>query len=168
MRKEVETRNYQTYIQGNTVRKMEAVPAMPDYREERRKRQEKERQDALKRKKRQERQAKERALRNSRSYVMFLTMAVAIFGVFAVTYINIQSDITARMRTISSLESQITDLKAENDEAYKRLNTVTDLDAIKEKAIHELGMFYATEDQVVYYTVEKDNYMNQYIEIPAE
>ena len=53
--------------------------------------------------------------------VVFLTMAVTVFGVFAGTYIKIQSDMTARMNTISSLESQIADLKADNDEAYKRI-----------------------------------------------
>ena len=72
------------------------------------------------------------------------------------------------MRTISNLESQIADLKAENDEAFKRINTAVDLDAIKNTAINELGMFYASEDQIIYYTVENDDYMNQYIEIPAE
>ena len=91
-----------------------------------------------------------------------------VFGMFAGAYINIQSDITARMRTISNLESQIADLKAENDEAFKRINTAVDLDAIKNTAINELGMFYASEDQIIYYTVENDDYMNQYIEIPAE
>ena len=40
------------------------------------------------------------------------------------------------------------------------------LDAIKEKAINELGMFYATQDQIVYYSVDKTDYMNQYNEIP--
>lgn len=166
MRREVETTGY--YTEGNTVRQLQAMPAMPDYREERRKREEKERQDALKRKKRAERKAKEKALRSSKRYVVFLTMAVMVFGMFAGAYINIQSDITARMRKISNLESQIADLKAENDEAYKRINTAVDLDAIKNTAINELGMFYASQDQIIYYTVENDDYMNQYIEIPAE
>ena len=166
MRREVETTGY--YTEGNTVRQLQAMPAIPDYREERRKREEKERQDALKRKKRAERKAKEKALRSSKRYVVFLTMAVMVFGMFAGAYINIQSDITARMRKISNLESQIADLKAENDEAYKRINTAVDLDAIKNTAINELGMFYASQDQISYYTVENDDYMNQYIEIPAE
>ena len=81
-------------------------------------------------------------------------------------YIKLQSDVTARMKKIASLESQVTDLKADNDEAYKRINTAVDLDAIKEKAINELGMFYATQDQIVYYSVDKTDYMNQYNEIP--
>ena len=157
------------YTEGNTVRKMSAMPeSMPDYRQERKRREQEEREAELKRKKRIARKQQEKALRNSRKYVVFLTMGAIIFAGFAGLYIKIQSDITARMKTISKLESQIADLRAENDEAYKRISTAVDLDAIKEKAINELGMFYATEKQIVYYTVENDDYMNQYIEIPEE
>lgn len=161
------TKNY--YTEGNAARQMQAMPAsMPDYREERRRREEAEREAELRRKKRIARKNQEKALRTSRRYVMFLSMGAIIFAVFAGAYIKIQSDITARMRNISKLESQISDLKAENDEAYKRISTAVDLDAIKDTAINELGMFYATSDQIIYYTVENDDYMNQYIEIPAE
>lgn len=95
-------------------------------------------------------------------------MAVVVFGIFAGTYIKIQSDITSRMKSIASLESQIADLKADNDEAYKRISTSVDLDYVKDVAINELGMFYATEEQIVYYTVDKDDYMNQYSDIPTK
>lgn len=166
MRREFETSGY--YTQGNAARQVEVMPAMPDYREEQRRHKQELEEKEQRRQKRELRQAKERALRANRRYAIFLTMGVAIFGLFAGTYINIQSDITARMKTISILESQIADLKAENDEAYKRINTAIDLDAIKSTAINELGMFYATQDQIVYYTVENDDYMNQYIQIPTE
>lgn len=157
------------YTEGNTVRQMSAMPAsMPDYREERRRKAQEEREAELRREKRIAHKNRERALRTSRRYVVFLSMGAIIFASFASVYINIQSDITARMKTISKLESQISDLKAENDEAYKRISTAIDLDAIKDKAINELGMFYATSGQIVYYTVENDDYMNQYIEIPEE
>lgn len=104
----------------------------------------------------------------SRSYVAFLTMAVLVFASFAGMYIHIQSDVTARMKTISGLESQIADLKADNDEAYKRINTAVDLDSIREVAMTQLGMSYAKESQIVYYSVGDDDYMNQYSEIPSE
>ena len=167
MKRKLEKTMY--YTEGNAARQMQAMPAsMPDYREERRRREEEEREAELKRKKRIARKNQEKALRTSRKYVMFLSMGAVIFAIFAGSYIKIQSDITARMRKISSLESQISDLRAENDEAYKRISTAVDLEAIKNRAINELGMFYATSDQIVYYTVEKDDYMNQYIEIPKE
>lgn len=157
------------YTEGSAARQMQAMPAsVPDYREERRRREEEEREAELRRKKRIARKNQEKALRTSRKYVMFLSMGAIIFAVFAGAYIKIQSDITARMNKISKLESQITMLRAENDETLKRMSTAVDLDAIKNTAINELGMFYATSDQIIYYTVDNDDYMNQYIEIPEE
>lgn len=157
------------YTEGNTVRQMSAMPeSMPDYRKERIRREQEEREAELRRKKRIARKNQEKALRTSRRYVMFLSMGAVVFAMVAGAYIKIQSDITARMKTISKLESQIADLRAENDEAYKRISTAVDLDAIKDTAINELGMFYATSRQIVYYTVENDDYMNQYIAIPTE
>ena len=156
-------RNRAYQVEGNTVRRMEA---MPDYRQEHRDRQQREREEELRKRRRAAARNQEKALRMSKSYVVFLTMAVTVFGVFCGAYIKLQSDVTARMKTIASLESQITDLKADNDEAYKRINTAVDLDAIKETAINDLGMFYATEDQIVYYSVDKTDYMKQYNEMP--
>lgn len=154
-------RNY--YIDGNTVRRMEAAP---DYRRVQRERIERQREEEQRRRRRAARRNQEKALRMSRSYVAFLTMAVVVFGAFAGLYIHIQSDVTARMKTISGLESQIADLKADNDEAYKRINTAIDLDSIRDKAMNELGMSYARESQIIYYSVGEDDYMNQYGEIP--
>lgn len=151
------------YIDGNTIRRMEAVP---DYRRVQKERIEREREEEERRRRRAVRRNQERALRMSKSYVAFLTMAVVIFGVFAGLYIHIQSDVTARMSKIAGLESQIADLKADNDEAYKRINTAVDLDSIRDKAMNELGMSYARESQIIYYSVGEDDYMNQYGEIP--
>ena len=180
MRNEAAERKY--YIDGNTVRRMEAAPAVtrPDRRlrenrpehvtRERRERErrEREREIELRNRKRAARRNQERALRMSKSYVALLTMAVMVFGIFTGAYIHIQSEMTARMNQISSLESQIADLKADNDEAYKRINTSVDLDSIRNTAMTEYGMSYAKESQIVYYTVNDDDYMNQYSEIPRE
>ena len=139
------------YVDGNTVRRLEGEPE-----ERRRKQLEKERK---------ERQKKNRRVA-SMGYVSFCTMAVLISCVVCVTYIQLQSDITSRMKHISTLESQITDLKADNDAAIKRIDLSTDLEDVKYKAIHELGMKYAGPGQIVYYTVEDSDYMNQYSDIP--
>lgn len=164
-----QTRDYHTQrpyrVDGNTVRRVEAEP---DYRRQQRERQEKEERENLRRRRRAAVRNREKELRMSKSYVVFLTMAVTVFGVFCGSYIKLQSDVTARMKAIAKLESQITDLKADNDEAYKRINTTVDLDGIRNTAINELGMFYATEDQIVYYSVDRNDYMNQYTEIPQK
>lgn len=164
-RRRTSERDY--YVDGNTVRRAEAAPVRRPQREPN-ERQKREREEELRGRKRAARRNQERALRMSRSYVAFLTMAVAVFGAFAGLYIHIQSDVTARMKTISSLESQIADLKADNDEAYKRINTAVDLDSIRNTAMLQLGMCYAKESQIIYYSVGEDDYMNQYSEIPSE
>lgn len=153
------------YIDGNTVRRMEAAP---DYRREREERIRREREKEQQRRQRAVRRNQERALRTSKSYVAFMTMAVLVFATFTGLYIKIQSDVTVRMKTIASLESQIADVKADNDEAYKRINTSVNLEAVRNVAMTELGMSYAKESQIIYYSVGDDDYMNQYSEIPAE
>ena len=72
------------------------------------------------------------------------------------------------MKNISALESEIADLKTDNDTTLKRINTSVDLNQIKEKAIGELGMVYASQDQVAYYSIEDTDYMTQYSDIPAK
>ena len=64
------------------------------------------------------------------------------------------------------MQSQIEDLRADNDARYKEITTSVDLNYIKDVAMNQLGMSYATEDQVVYYSVEKNNFMDQYSDIP--
>lgn len=166
MRDEYEEIRY--YTDGNTVRQMEAMPDETDYREKRRRRLEEEQKEEARRQRRLIRQAQERARNNSRQYLALLLAGVLVFGGFVAAYITIQSDITTRMKSIASLETQVSNLKAENDEAYKRISMAIDIEVVKNTAINELGMFYATPDQIVYYTVENDDYMNQYIEIPEE
>lgn len=153
------------YVDGNTVRRAEAAP---DYRQRRQERINEEEEAKERRRRRMVRREQERTLRVGRSYLTFLTMVMIVFGVFAGTYIKIQSDVTSRMDTVSNLESQIADLKAENDEAYKRLSTSVDLESMKKTALEELGMSYVKESQIVYYSVGDDDYMNQYGDIPAK
>lgn len=160
------------YIDGNTVRRTEAAPGRDNAERQHRERMtriEQERREAEERRRRRiARRNQERMLRMSRSYVAFLTMAVIVFGTFAGVYIKLQSDVTARMKHISSLESEIADIRADNDEAFKRINTSVDLDSIWNAAVTEYGMSYAREAQIVYYKVGDDDYMNQYGEIPGK
>lgn len=168
-RKNRNMRHSAYYIDGNTVRRNAAAPEYSQaerIEKERRERLRREKEEELRRKKRAIRRRQERELRMSRSYVAFLTVAVIVFGTYAGVYISIQSDVTDRMRKIANLESQIENLRADNDEAFKRINTTLDLDSIREIALGEYGMSYARESQIVYYSVGDEDYMNQYSEIP--
>lgn len=155
------SKNY--YVNGSTVRQMEAMPVRQPQKTDRREREEQKRR---KHRRNAIRRNRARALFMSKGYVTFLTVCVAIVALAAVSLIQIQSEVTKNMESIAALESQITDLKSENDARYKEIVTSVDLDYIKEVAINELGMHYATEDQVIYYSVENNNFMDQYSDIP--
>ena len=97
-----------------------------------------------------------------------ISMIIAAFlacGLF-VGYVSLQNDITTRMKHISSLENQISEIKADNNVAQSRIATSTNLADIKNSALTELGMVYATSSQIVYYSMGTEDYMSQYKDIP--
>lgn len=160
------------YTYGNAARQLEEMPDFAALKRQRqiavqRELEEKRRQD-------EERLRKERAVRRNRmremslgkGYVTFLTIAGIITAGISVGYVKLQSDITAHLKNISRLESQLEDVRADNAATAKRLNTAGDLRYVKQVAVGELGMRYASEGQVVYYTVDNSDYMNQYADIP--
>lgn len=150
------------YVDGNTVRRMETAP---DYRRER---EEKRQREIRRHNEHVARRNQERALHMNRGYVAFLTAAAMMTALVSAAYIQLQSELTSRLKNIATLESQISELKADNDSAYKRISTSVDLQTVKDTAINQLGMVYAGADQIVYYTVENDDYMNQYSDIPEQ
>ena len=99
-------------------------------------------------------------------YVAFLSVSLLVMCVAAVLYIRLQSGITTHLKTISALESQVAELKADNDAAEKRIETAVDLSTIKDIAMNQLGMSYAGPDQIIHYTVDKEDYMIQFEDIP--
>ena len=99
-------------------------------------------------------------------YVAFLSVSLLVMCVAAVLYIRLQSGVTTHLKTISALESQVAELKADNDAAEKRIETAVDLSTIKDIAMNQLAMSYAGLDQIIHYTVDKEDYMNQVEDIP--
>ena len=150
------------YVDGNTVRRLEGEP------EERRQRQLQKEQDQIRRRhRRAAKRNQERAMSMNLGTVFFCAMAVLLISGVCVAYIKLQSDIVNRTKTISKLESQIINLKAENDAAKKRIDLSTDLDTVKEQAL-ALGMKYASPGQIFYYSIEDSDFMDQYSEIPEK
>lgn len=150
------------YVDGNTVRRLEGEP------EERRKRQQEKEREAKKRhQRRAAKRNQEREMGFTMGYVMFCTMALVLFCAVCVNYIQLQFAVTNRLKHISGLESQVANLRAENDAAVKRIDLSVDLDAVKEKAIG-YGMKFALPEQIIYYSVEDKDYMDQYSDIPEK
>lgn len=99
-------------------------------------------------------------------YVLFLASALVIMGVVLVGYIQLQAEITNSVKHISKLESELNDLKLENDENYSRITSSVDLEEIRRIAIGELGMRYAEEGQIINYSVDGSDYVKQFADIP--
>ena len=164
-------RDYQkmTYIEGNAVRRTDAMP--DDWENEQKRRREREQRELQERKRERRRRAiarrnQDKALVMNRGYVFFLTMAAIATCMTAGVYIKLQSDITIRMGSIAALETSVNKLKADNDAAEKRLATSVKMEDVKKQAIDVFGMSYPGEDQIVYYEIDHADFMAQYSEIP--
>ena len=68
-------------------------------------------------------------------------------------------------KNIAVLEAQYNTLKAENDDTESRIKGAVDLEDIKRRAMTELGMQYANENQIVSYETDDDDYVRQYIDL---
>ena len=154
--------NKKYYVNGNTARQLNAQPV----RKERIDRTKIEEERLRKSRRAAARRNRERAMYMSPARVMFLSACVGLSVFAAVSLVQIQAQTTQRMKHIASLESQLTDLREDNDAKYKEIVTSVDLNYIKDVAINELGMTYASEEQVVYFSIENENFMDQYSDIP--
>ena len=151
-----------TYIDGNVIRHVQAVPQKRTDR--RSMMQERRREEAQVQAKRN----RERALRMNVPYVSFLT-AVSIATVFVcVNFLQLQAQGISYRNQIASLESQLTELKLANDNAYEETLSSVDMEEVKRIAVNDLGMTYADEGQIITYSNQDGDYIRQYAEIPAE
>jgi len=146
----------QPYVEGAAVRKLrvEEIPA-------------RNRRKASEQHPRVYRVPKEQAKHFSMGYTLFLAAASALALWVCAGYLQIQADNTARIKNIAALEEQLAEVKTENDDEYNRVTTSVDLEEIRDMAMNELGMVYASADQVILYDSEGSDYVKQYGEIPG-
>ncbi len=95
----------------------------------------------------------------SLGYVMFLMAAMSVCAVILINYLQLQAEMTTKVKHIASLESQLNSMRLENDETYNRIVSSIDLEEIKRIAIGELGMTYAQEGQIISYSGVGNDYM---------
>lgn len=108
---------------------------------------------------------RDRAVYMNFGYVLFLTLSLLVAGYVLIGYIGLQSEITASVKRIASMESTLNSLKTANDEEYSRIESSVDLDEIRRIAITELGMVYPDEDQIVTVPDEGNDYVRQVTDI---
>ena len=101
-------------------------------------------------------------------YMIFLAAASCMVLWSCVNYLQLQAETTSRVKHIASLETELEDLRKENNDNYTRIMTSVDLDHIRDVAINELGMVYAEPNQVILYDGDTDDYVRQNGSIPPD
>lgn len=107
------------------------------------------------------RKNREKAFHMNLGYVAFLTAGLVLAAVVLCGYIQLQSEITNMVGTISEMETYYNNLKMANDEQYNRISSSIDLEQVKAVAIGELGMTYAKEGQIVLVEDDSTDYVRQ-------
>ncbi|MBR1862287.1 MAG: hypothetical protein IJ796_10610 [Lachnospiraceae bacterium] len=100
---------------------------------------------------------------NSFSLLGFTIAGIAfvIFAINVVNYVQLQSELTRKVKTVASKQIELNNLISSNDEHYSRITSSVDLESIESIARGELGMTYAGEGQVVTYTSAGNDYMRK-------
>ena len=101
-------------------------------------------------------------------YAVFLAAAIFVMGIALVNYLKLQSEITKLVEDIAISESTLNNLTLANDDEYSKIITAIDYDEIRRVAIEELGMVYASNDQIISYTRENSDYVRQLVDLPNE
>ena len=143
------------YIYGNTVRQAEV---MPQRQEEPRKEHKKKKLD------RQILKNRRKAMRMNPAYVMFLSIAAVL--VVCVWYLQVRAELTSRTEHITELQQELADAKEENTTRYNVVMDSVNLEEVRDRAINDLGMGYATSDQIIEYQNPVNDYVKQYESIP--
>lgn len=142
------------YVDGNTVR---VAPAQ--WEEE----QVRERQVSSK-----TRKNRSKAMSMSRGFVVFLS-AMSIATMFmCVSYVQLKTEITRQTKKIASLQTDLNDLKSDNDALENSYEASVDLAQIYETATGKLGMHYPNEKQIISYNADGSGYVRQYADVPQD
>lgn len=107
------------------------------------------------------RKNREKARHMSAGYVFFLAAALCAAALILVNYIQLQAQLTNLTKSVASMESELNNMRIENDEEYNRILNSVNLEDVKRIAIGELGMTYAEEGQIITYVNEKNDYMRK-------
>lgn len=142
-----------TYIHGNTVRKEN--PSAPVLQPQ-----------PKKVASRQVNQNRTRALHINKGYVTFLTVSAIVTLFVCVSYLHLHSEVSTRSSRITSLQRELSSLTEENNARQDAITSSVNLEDIRKRAIKDLGMVYASEEQIITYKNPLGNDVTQYSLIP--
>ena len=160
------------YVDGNAVRRLQEVPARP-YQAPGAQTARRVRENMPERPAAQPRQLSREAQRNrekaksmGRGFVVFLAVVSVAVLFCCVNYLQLKSELTGKIKTVASLETELSQIKEDNNAYESQVTSDVDLNTIKKLAIGRLGMHYPKDDQKKTYTMPSNSYVRQYQEVP--
>lgn len=166
------------YVDGNTARRLQETPvrtprpsqqAAPARRKKQanpRKNTEAQRAERNRQLSRQAQRNREKAMSMNRGFVVFLAFVCVAVLYFSINYLQVRTEISASMKNAAALETELTQLREDNDAYYSQVVSNVDLNKIKKIAIGRLGMKYPSDDQIKTYQTSRSSYVRQYQDIP--
>lgn len=152
---------HEEYYDGNTVRKLQAVPEIDRRREQQREEYQRRQREAQRRQQRN----LEKARRFDLISLTFFTIALAITVFTAIHLLQVQAQQKSLSRQITSLQKEILSIRDENS-AIKDSIPVMSLSEVYRIATEELGMVHPSDNQIITYDSKKQDYLKQFADIP--
>lgn len=161
------------YIDGSAARKLQEVPERRYYPPAQRPARQPAKVAASPRTQERQRTLSKEAKKNrakamsmNRKFVVFIAVVSTAVLFCCINYLRLKSDYTRKISQVASLESELAQLKEDNDAYYSEVTSNVDLDKIKKIAVGRLGMKNPSDDQVMTYSVEGGSYVRQYQDVP--
>ena len=151
------------YVDGNVVRRLQEVPARP-YQAPGAQTARRVRENMPERPAAQQRN-REKAKSMGRGFVVFLAVVSVAVLFCCVNYLQLKSELTGKIKTVASLETELSQIKEDNNAYESQVTSDVDLNTIKKLAIGRLGMNYPKDDQKKTYTMPSNSYVRQYQDV---
>ncbi len=140
--------SYSDFVQGNTVRK--EAPVRPYVR-------------PVEHKKVRRKRVQVRLVSFSGFAAGCLALAsFVLLAYMMVSYVTLRSRLNEMSTSVTSKRSELSTMTSRNDAEYNRIMASVDLNTVEAIARGELGMTYADEGQIVFYSGEAGDYMRRY------
>lgn len=144
------------YVYGTAVRQAEVFPErMPETRPQKKTRTS-----------RQVIKNRRRAMSISPAYALFITAAAVCAVMICMLYLTLQADVVSRSKNVSALQKELAALTEANNTAYNSAADSVNLETVRDRAMNEMGMVYASQGTVIEYDSPSGEYVKQYSDIP--